>query len=120
MHNEVFIAGTIFSRMKRVLGLQKNKDLAEKLGVAPNILGTWKTRNTIPYELILSKCKEWDLNPMQFFFDTNYLHNAVYESSPEYGNNGNCASCKSLKNECSELRGQVKLLRELLAEQGKM
>jgi hypothetical protein len=120
MHNEVFIAGTIFARMKRVLGLQKNKDLADKLGVAPNILGTWKTRNTIPYELIINKCSEWNISPMQFFFDAGNLHNEVYESSPEYGNNGSCVSCKSLESECSELRGQVKLLRELLSEQGKV
>jgi len=117
MHNEVFIAGTIFARMKRVLGLQKSKDLAEKLGVRPNILGTWKTRNTIPYELILSKCSEWNINPMQFFFDTEYLQNAVSETSPSYGNAAGCVSCKALEIECSELRGQVKLLRELLADQ---
>jgi hypothetical protein len=119
MHNEVFIAGTIFLRMKRVLGLQKNKDLAEKLGVSPNILGTWKTRNTIPFELIISKCSEWRIDPMQFFFDTANLQNAVCEPSTPYGDDAGCASCKSLEVECSELRGQVKLLRELLAEQGR-
>ena len=37
-------------------------ELAEKLGVAPSTISTWKVRNTIDYELLFAKCESVNLN----------------------------------------------------------
>lgn len=54
----------ILSRIKSHYDLKSNADLARFLGIAPNTVSNWYTRNSIDYELIFSKCEDLDLNSL--------------------------------------------------------
>lgn len=53
---------TIIERAKQALGLSSDIQLAEALGVSKSTLSNWKTRNTIDYDVLFSKCERVDLN----------------------------------------------------------
>jgi len=42
----------ILSQLSELSGKKKNAELAEELGVSRQVLGTWKKRGTIPYEVL--------------------------------------------------------------------
>lgn len=46
----------IIKEIKKHLNIEKDKDFADFLGVKQNTLSTWKSRNTLDYEKIISKC----------------------------------------------------------------
>lgn len=46
----------ILNEIKKYLGFKTDKELAEFLGVKQNTFSTWRHRNTLDKELILSKC----------------------------------------------------------------
>lgn len=46
----------ILNEIKKHLGFKTDKELAEFLGVKQNTFSTWRHRNTLDEELILSKC----------------------------------------------------------------
>lgn len=48
----------IINRIKEYKKFKSDKDLSEFLGVTPQTLSTWKSRNSIDYELIFAKCEE--------------------------------------------------------------
>jgi hypothetical protein len=52
----------LLTRLKRVLKINTDASLAEFLGVSPQAISTWKSRNSIDYELIFAKCVGVDLN----------------------------------------------------------
>ena len=52
----------ILDRIKRLYGIKSNRDLAIFLGVSPQTISNWYLRNTIDYDLVLSKCKGVDLD----------------------------------------------------------
>lgn len=52
----------ILSRVKEVKGLTSDKQLAEFLGVTTQSLSNWKSRNTIDYDVLFTKCVGEDLN----------------------------------------------------------
>lgn len=47
----------ILDRIKRLYGIKSNRDLATFFGVSPQTISNWYLRNTIDYDLVLSKCK---------------------------------------------------------------
>lgn len=51
----------VISELKTYLGITKDSDLANYLGIKQNTLANWKARNTLDVELIVSKCEF--LNP---------------------------------------------------------
>ncbi len=55
-------AEAIIDRLMAHLGIQRNRDLAEYLGVASSTISTWKKRKSLDLELILSHVKDVDLN----------------------------------------------------------
>ena len=61
-----FSATEIFDRIKSVLKISKDVDLASFFDEEPKKLATWKVRNTIPFELIMQKSSEG-------FFDLDYI-----------------------------------------------
>lgn len=54
---------TIFlERLKSELHIQRDLELASYLGVKHNTISGWKSRNSVDYDLILSKCDNLDWN----------------------------------------------------------
>lgn len=52
----------IIQRLKESLGLKKDEELAQYLGIEKAVLSNWKTRRGIKWELLFSKCKHLPLN----------------------------------------------------------
>ena len=52
----------ILNRIKKFYNLQSDKELAEFLGIRPQVLNNWKKRNTIKIEILSERCSEMDLN----------------------------------------------------------
>lgn len=52
----------ILNEIKKHLGFKKDSDFANFLGIKQNTLSTWKSRNVIDYDLIISKCEDIDAN----------------------------------------------------------
>lgn len=50
------------SLIKKELGIKKDSDFSRYLGIKPNVLSNWKKRNTLDYELIITKCEFLDAN----------------------------------------------------------
>lgn len=46
----------IIEQIKKHLGLSKDKEFADYLGVKPNVVANWKKRNSYDAELIFTKC----------------------------------------------------------------
>ncbi|ATC39626.1 LexA family transcriptional regulator [Elizabethkingia anophelis] len=52
----------ILNDIKSYLGFKTDSDFADFLGIKQNTLSNWKSRNTIDYELIITKCDEINAN----------------------------------------------------------
>lgn len=52
----------IFDRLKSELHIQKDVALAKILGIPPGKLGVWRTRNFIPLELLITLCREKNID----------------------------------------------------------
>ncbi|MBK8638049.1 MAG: helix-turn-helix domain containing protein [Chromatiaceae bacterium] len=44
-------AGDVLDRLRQILGVKNDTDLAEALGKAKNTISTWRARNTKPFEI---------------------------------------------------------------------
>ncbi|NLG18917.1 MAG: bacteriophage CI repressor [Fibrobacter sp.] len=47
----------VFKRLKDVLSIIRDSDMARAIGTQPNKFGMWKSRNFLPLELINEVCK---------------------------------------------------------------
>ena len=52
----------IINKLKEHLNIKFDKELADFLGIKPNTVATWKKRNTIDIDIIMSKCDLIDAN----------------------------------------------------------
>ena len=52
----------IIREIKLYLGVKNDTELADFLGIKQNTLSTWKSRNTMDYDLVISKCDFIDAN----------------------------------------------------------
>ena len=52
----------IIREIKLHLGFKNDTELADFLGIKQNTLSTWKSRNTMDYDLVISKCDFIDAN----------------------------------------------------------
>ncbi|WP_305156630.1 helix-turn-helix domain-containing protein [uncultured Muribaculum sp.] len=50
----------ILDRVKKYFSLDTNKDLADFLGVSKQTISNWYNRNTLDYEIVISKCTQID------------------------------------------------------------
>lgn len=97
-------ANIIIEKLKKALGIGTDTALASFLGVAANTISAWKSRNTLDYELIITKCNDIDFN---WLFNSQYANietkiNEINEKLPTYKSNGPpCKDCES-KNELIE------------------
>ncbi len=59
-----YTANPILNRIKDLLGIEMDSQLADYIKVKPNIISAWRKRNTIAFELIVYLCEtnNWDLN----------------------------------------------------------
>ncbi|MBI1838252.1 MAG: helix-turn-helix domain-containing protein [Flavobacteriia bacterium] len=83
----------ILNRIKECKNLSSDKELAEFLGITSQNLSNWKSRNTIDYDLIFTKCEGIDTNWLISgkIFDSNRsdininsLPNIVAEPTAKY------------------------------------
>lgn len=52
----------ILNRLKEAYNLNSNADLSRFLGVTPSVINNWYSRNTIDYDLIITKCVDINFN----------------------------------------------------------
>jgi repressor LexA len=52
----------IINRIKEYKNFKSDRDLSEFLGITPQSLSTWKSRNSIDFELIFAKCEDVNKN----------------------------------------------------------
>ena len=52
----------IINQIKLHLGIKTDSEFAEFLGVKQPTVSTWRKRNTIDYDLIITKCNNIDAN----------------------------------------------------------
>lgn len=80
--NVEFSFEIIINRLKNVLGVEKDSDLARKLGVQPNKFGTWKTRNFLPIELIAELCDKNNISINFILYGKGLKTLAITERKP--------------------------------------
>lgn len=79
----------IINRLKEAKKITTDAQLATVLGVKPNTLSTWKTRNSLDLELIFSKCEDISLDWLIFgrgdmFYSQNREQTTPSGSSDTY------------------------------------
>lgn len=69
-------ANDVISRLKLLLGLKTDLELANLLEIKPNTLSSWKIRETVRYDRIIVICKKFkiDLNEV-FLIHPNSVYN---------------------------------------------
>lgn len=70
----------IIKRLKQLLGLKTDLELANLLEIKPNTLSSWKIRETLRYDKIIEVCKQYkiDLNEV-FLVHPNSVYNIDLE-----------------------------------------
>ena len=69
----------VIKKLKRMLGIKTDLQLADILDVKPNTISSWKKRDSLQYEGLIALCKEHkiDLNEL-FFSDSTAVYNSSY------------------------------------------
>ncbi|MGK4568242.1 helix-turn-helix domain-containing protein [Flavobacterium sp. 3HN19-14] len=62
-HNAI----SVIDRLKKLLKIKRDAQLADVLGVRANTISTWKKRDTLDYDAILSICELYELDLTWFF-----------------------------------------------------
>lgn len=62
--SELQSANQVLNRIKEAYELSTDASLANRLDVDPSTVASWKKRDSVPYERIIAKCKDIDLNWM--------------------------------------------------------
>lgn len=70
----------IIERLFTYFEVDTNIALANKLGVSATTLSNWKTRNTIDYDLLFTKCEGANFN--WIFFGIGEMHLKDYADKP--------------------------------------
>lgn len=74
-------ANEVIRRLKQLLGLKTDIELANLLEIKPNTLSSWKIRDTMRYDKIIEACKQHkiDLNEL-FLVHPNAVYNVNLDS----------------------------------------
>jgi len=62
-------ANLILSRLKKALKINRDIQLSEFLNVRPNTISTWKKRNTLDYNAIISICELYEIDLNEIFLE---------------------------------------------------
>lgn len=62
-------ANNIIDRLKEELLIKTDKDLCQIIAIKPNTLSTWKKRDTLDFNKVISLCEERNLDLNYIFFD---------------------------------------------------
>ncbi len=74
----------ILNNIKSHYNFKSDAEFARFLGIAPNTLSNWYSRNTMDYELIITKCEELNANwLLTGKGDMLLAHNAMILNEPE-------------------------------------
>lgn len=105
----------ILKRFKKVHGIKTDAELARILGVKPNTIAMWKVRNYIDMNLLIAhNLHSLDYIIMGRKYEGDKSH-YVSEQQNNYTADINLKhKIKRLELENAELKGQVKILKELL------
>ena len=118
----------ILRDIKKYLGFKKDSDFAEFLGIKQNTLSNWKTRNTIDYDLIISKCEKIDANwlltgkgsMLKTESNGSVSQNLVGDNSVQVGGSNNGKIKNNTENQSvKELQTEIENLKALLIEKEK-
>ncbi|MDY6857399.1 MAG: S24 family peptidase [Thermodesulfobacteriota bacterium] len=69
----------ILDEIKKIKGFVKDSELANLLKVKPNVISTWKSRNTIPYKNLITFCDSEGYSIKWLL----YGEGSMYVTSPE-------------------------------------
>jgi len=124
LQNVVTNTTEIFTRLKKVLNIRNDADLARLLSVTPNKLSVWKLRNTVPYEVLILFCREKGL-PLEWVLTGESESEQVGRAAPDPYDPIGDKILQMLKDMPDEKRRDVlkyaeekKLLADLLADDG--
>lgn len=67
-------ATEVISRLKEMLKIRKDIQLAEFLNVRPNTISTWKKRNTLDYDALIRICDLYELDLNEILLGKNRLN----------------------------------------------
>ncbi|WP_313261935.1 helix-turn-helix domain-containing protein [Sphingobacterium sp.] len=95
----------ILNKIKLHYGFKTDAQFAKFLGIKPNSLSNWYSRNTMDYELVFSKCDE---------IDGNWIFTGEGDMLKSYMRQTNVLPLnKDFPSNCEELREKyIKLLEE--------
>jgi len=62
-------ANLILNRLKKALKINRDIQLSEFLNVRPNTISTWKKRNTLDYNAIISICELYEIDLNEIFLE---------------------------------------------------
>ncbi|NMH27392.1 LexA family transcriptional regulator [Flavobacterium silvaticum] len=62
-------ANNVIKRLKSLLKVKTDIELSELLNIKPNTISTWKKRNSLDYETIISICELYELDLNALFLD---------------------------------------------------
>lgn len=62
-------ANLILGRLKKALKINRDIQLSEFLNVRPNTISTWKKRNTLDYNAIISICELYEIDLNEIFLE---------------------------------------------------
>lgn len=106
----------ILKNIKRHLGYKKDVDFANFLGISPQTLASWYTRNTFDLEVLYAKCVDIDAN----FLLTGrgeMLRNttsSLQEPTPIYIKSETCEKCAEKEKLIKAMQGTIDTQKELI------
>lgn len=72
----------VLNKLKNALKINSDKQLSEFLNVKPNTISTWKKRNSLDYNVIISICELYEVNLNEIFYDSvNHIADSESNSS---------------------------------------
>ena len=112
----------VIKKLKNITKIKSDNELAKALGVSPNTIAMWKSRNTLNYPSIIAYCddKEVDLNRVLSTRENSFLEStpkSTPKSTPNYVNllNDLIKQSPEIVNIKKELSDMLKILNQVSA-----